>query len=157
MLVRNENEICIQKIKIANPCKLKILVRKPKFFLVQVFSLRRPKRRNPIIFRRMIPCPLCQADQAVGFLWFYFTGRELPKDFLCSVPNSFTPWSFPMEEILNDWKKLSLIDVEGKKISLSKSRNQNHKEYVLAARFFTRRALNVEAMGQTFKPLWRSR
>ena len=54
-----------------------------------------------------------------------------------------------MEEILNDWKKLSLTDVEGKKISLSKSRNWNNKEYVLAARFFTRRALNV---GKPLKP-----
>ena len=62
-----------------------------------------------------------------------------------------------MEEILNYWKKLSLTDVEGKKISLSKSRNWNNKEYVLAARFFTRRALNVEAVGRTFKTLWRSR
>ena len=62
-----------------------------------------------------------------------------------------------MEEILNDRKKLSLTDVEGKKISLSKSRNRNHKEYVLAARFFTRRALNMEAVGRTFKPFWRSR
>ena len=62
-----------------------------------------------------------------------------------------------MEEILNNWKKLSLTDVEGKKTSLSKSRNQNHKEHVLAARFFTRSALNVEAVGQTFKLLWRSR
>ena len=31
------------------------------------------------------------------------------------------------------------------------------KEYVLIARFFTRRALNVEAIGKTLKPLWRAR
>lgn len=62
-----------------------------------------------------------------------------------------------MEEILNDWKKLSLTSAEGAKISLSKSKNLTSKEYVLAVKFLTKRALNVEAIRQTFKSLWRSR
>ena len=62
-----------------------------------------------------------------------------------------------MEEILYDWKKLSLTDEEDVKLSLSRSKNLRRKEYILAAKFLTRRALNVEAIGSTFKPLWRAK
>ena len=62
-----------------------------------------------------------------------------------------------MDAVLDDWKKLSLTDIEGAKVSLRKSKNRNAKEYVLAAKFSTRRALNVEVIGRTFKPLWRAR
>ncbi|XP_075675157.1 uncharacterized protein LOC142644423 [Castanea sativa] len=62
-----------------------------------------------------------------------------------------------MEEVLEDWKKLSLIEAEGVKVSVKKSKNRTAKEYVLVAKFLTKRALNVEAVGRTFKPLWRSR
>ena len=58
-----------------------------------------------------------------------------------------------MEDILYNWKKLSLTEDEDVKVSLSKSQNQQRKDYVLAAKFVTKRALNVEAIGQTFKPL----
>ena len=62
-----------------------------------------------------------------------------------------------MEEILYDWKKLSLTDEEDVKLSLSRSKNIHRKEYILAAKFLTKRALNVEAIGHTFKPLWRAK
>ncbi|XP_030922975.1 uncharacterized protein LOC115949845 [Quercus lobata] len=62
-----------------------------------------------------------------------------------------------MEEILYDWKKLSLTDEEDVKLSLPRSKNLRSKEYVLAAKFLTKRALNVEAIGCTFKPLWRAK
>ena len=62
-----------------------------------------------------------------------------------------------MEDILYDWKKLSLTKEEDTKLSLSKSKNLCSKEFVLAAKFLTKRALNVEAMGRTFKPLWRAK
>ena len=62
-----------------------------------------------------------------------------------------------MEEILYDWKKLWLIDEEDVKLSLSRSKNLQSKEYVLATKFLTKRALNVEAIGRTFKPLWRAK
>lgn len=62
-----------------------------------------------------------------------------------------------MEDILYNWKKLSLTEDEDVKVSLSKSQNQQRKDYVLAAKFVTKRALNVEAIGQTFKPLWRAK
>lgn len=61
-----------------------------------------------------------------------------------------------MDEILKDWRKLFLIDIKGAKVSLKKSKNLNKKEYVLAAKFMTRRVLNVDAIGRTFKPLWSS-
>ena len=62
-----------------------------------------------------------------------------------------------MDDVIKDWKKLSLTDTEGTKINLSKSKNLFKREHVLAAKFMTRRALNVEAIGRTFKPLWRAR
>ena len=62
-----------------------------------------------------------------------------------------------MEEILYDWKKLSLTGDEDVKLSLSRSKNLRRKEYILAAKFLTKRALNVEAIGRTFKPLWRAK
>ena len=60
-----------------------------------------------------------------------------------------------MEDILYDWKKLSLTEEEDTKLSLSKSKNLRSKEFVFAAKFLTKRALNVETIGRTFKPLWR--
>ena len=62
-----------------------------------------------------------------------------------------------MDEVLSEWKKLSLTDEEGAKRSLTKSKNLRRKEYVIAAKFLTKRALNVDANGRTIKPLWRAR
>ncbi|XP_030939870.1 uncharacterized protein LOC115964755 [Quercus lobata] len=62
-----------------------------------------------------------------------------------------------MEEILYDWKKLYLTNEEDAKLSLSRSKNLRNKEYILAAKFLTKRALNMEAIGHTFKPLWRAK
>ena len=62
-----------------------------------------------------------------------------------------------MDEVLNEWKKLSLTTEEGTKLSLTKSKNLSKKEYVLAAKFLTKHALNVDAIGRTFKPLWKAR
>ena len=59
-----------------------------------------------------------------------------------------------MEDLSKRWTKLSLLDREGDKITLGKNRESN--EYIIAAKFLTRRALNVEAIGRTFKPLWRA-
>ena len=58
-----------------------------------------------------------------------------------------------MDDIFYDWKKLSLTKEEDTKLSLSKSKNIRSKEFVLATKFLTKRALNVEAIGHTFKPL----
>ena len=71
--------------------------------------------------------------------------------------SSLSTLSIPLEEILYDWKKLSLTDEEDVNLSLSRSKNLRSKEYVLATKFLTKRALNVEAIGRTFKPLWRAK
>lgn len=60
-----------------------------------------------------------------------------------------------MEEIPKRWQKLSLTDTEGDKLDLSKEKRI--PEFVLAGKFFTRRAINIEAVAKTFRPLWRTR
>ena len=59
-----------------------------------------------------------------------------------------------MEDLSKQWTKLSLLDKEGDKITLGKNRGSN--EHIIAAKFLTRRALNVDVVGRTFKPLWRA-
>lgn len=52
-------------------------------------------------------------------------------------------------------KKLSLSARKGRKVRLSN--HQRISEHVLAAKFLTRRALNMEAVARTFRPLWRTK
>ena len=59
-----------------------------------------------------------------------------------------------MEDLSKHWTKLSLLDREGEKITLGKNRGSN--EHIIATKFLTRRALNVDVVGRTFKPLWRA-
>ena len=59
-----------------------------------------------------------------------------------------------MEDLSKQWTRLLLLDREGDKITLGKNRGSN--EHIIAAKFLTRRALNVDAIGRTFKPLWRA-
>jgi hypothetical protein len=59
-----------------------------------------------------------------------------------------------MEEIDSLWKRLSLNEIEGDKFNLGSSTQT--VSYSLAAKFYTRRILNVEAVTRTFKPLWRT-
>uniref|UniRef100_A0A7N2LI42 DUF4283 domain-containing protein n=1 Tax=Quercus lobata TaxID=97700 RepID=A0A7N2LI42_QUELO len=60
-----------------------------------------------------------------------------------------------MEEIENRWRKLSLSETEGRKVDLSKENKQT--KAVLAAKFLTRRAVNIKAVTRTFQPIWRTR
>lgn len=57
-----------------------------------------------------------------------------------------------MEDLALRWKKLSFSEVEGKKHDLTKEKKTS--EYVLAAKFLTRRLINVEAVARTFRPIW---
>ncbi|KAK9990546.1 hypothetical protein SO802_025531 [Lithocarpus litseifolius] len=60
-----------------------------------------------------------------------------------------------MEEHSQRWQKLSLTNTEGTKFDLSKEKQS--PEFVLVGKFFTRRAINVEALAKMFRPLWRTR
>ena len=51
--------------------------------------------------------------------------------------------------------KNSLSNKEGKKVVLSKGKQI--QEFVLAAKFFTKRTVNIDAVAKTFRPLWRVR
>ena len=59
-----------------------------------------------------------------------------------------------MEKISKRWQKLSLTDTEGDKFDLSKEKKI--PEFVLAGKFFTWRAINIEAFAKMFRPLWRT-
>lgn len=59
-----------------------------------------------------------------------------------------------MDDLTKHWNCLSLSEREGYDICFKKDRYS--KEHIIAARFLTRRALNMDAVARTFKPLWRA-
>ncbi|KAL0011099.1 hypothetical protein SO802_006207 [Lithocarpus litseifolius] len=59
-----------------------------------------------------------------------------------------------MEDLSRFWGKLSLSDKEEKGYILPKVQRKN--ELMIAAKFLTTRALNMEAVGRTFMQVWRS-
>lgn len=74
---------------------------------------------------------------------------------LCSFPECGSSESLSMEELTHRCDRLSLSAKEGEKVILTKSHaSTNH---VLAAKFFTKRTLNMEAVVRTFRPLWRTK
>ena len=60
-----------------------------------------------------------------------------------------------MDDIDGLWKWFSLQDQEDDKFDLSFMAQQDKP--TLAARFFTRRTINVEVVARTFKPLWQTK
>ena len=60
-----------------------------------------------------------------------------------------------MEELTRKCDNLSLFAREGKRVILSEKRHV--LEFVLATKFYTKRALNTEAVARTFRPLWRTK
>lgn len=60
-----------------------------------------------------------------------------------------------MEDLTRRCDRLSLSTREGEKVILSKK--QATSNYVLTAKFFTKRSLNMEVMVRTFHPLWRTK
>ena len=60
-----------------------------------------------------------------------------------------------MEDITNGWNKLSLSDKEGGEFKFQAQHKS--QEFSIVAKFFTPRALNVEAVARTFNRIWRSK
>ena len=60
-----------------------------------------------------------------------------------------------MEDLTKRCGKMSLNDIEGGQACLKKELGVD--EYIIAAKFQTKRVQNIEAIIWTFSPLWRSR
>lgn len=60
-----------------------------------------------------------------------------------------------MEDLTSRWKSFLLTEVEESKVDLM--RDKKKMGAVLAAKFFTSRNVNVEAVAKTFRPIWRTR
>ena len=60
-----------------------------------------------------------------------------------------------MEDLTKAWSCLTLTDQEGDDLRLNEE--EAAPEFTLAAKFLTKRALNIEAIAKTFNPIWRSR
>lgn len=59
-----------------------------------------------------------------------------------------------MEDLTKTWSKLNLSECEGSSVRLTET--QAETEWGLVAKFFTIRALNLDAIAKTFSPLWRA-
>ena len=55
-----------------------------------------------------------------------------------------------MEDLTKTWSKLNLSECEGSNVRLMEM--QAVTEWGLAAKFFTRRALNLDAIAKSFSP-----
>ena len=60
-----------------------------------------------------------------------------------------------MEELTKTWNSLTLSECEGSNFCIKDDQAKN--EFIIAAKFFTKRALNIEAIAKTFTPIWRSK
>ena len=60
-----------------------------------------------------------------------------------------------MDDLTKHWSSLSLSEREGAGLKLKKE--QATDVFTIAAKFFTKRALNIDAIARTFSPLWRSK
>ena len=60
-----------------------------------------------------------------------------------------------MESLTKHWNNLSLNEREGGGVHLRRDRSLN--EFIVAAKFLTKRALSIDAIIRTFNPLWRSK
>ena len=60
-----------------------------------------------------------------------------------------------MEDLTSRWMNLSLTEVEGSKVDVT--RDKKKVGTILAAKFFTHRNVNVEAVAKTFQPIWQTK
>ena len=66
----------------------------------------------------------------------------------------FINWE-TMEDLTKSWSCLTLSEIEGSSLRLTEE--QVEIEHVLAVKFLTKRALNIDAIAKTFTPLWRAK
>ena len=59
-----------------------------------------------------------------------------------------------MDDLAQSWNRLTLSDREGPDYCLTGE--DTVKDYSIAAKFLTKRALNVDVIARTFTPLWRA-
>ena len=81
----------------------------------------------------------------MGF--FFFVGYK-EADFSFSQSET-------MEDLTKSWSCLTLSENEGSGLRLTEE--QAEVEHVLAVKFLTKRALNIDAIVKTFTPLWRAK
>lgn len=96
----------------------------------------------------MSPCDNNVISRDCGFFSFGVGKTECVLSFPVSIVHT-------MESLTKEWNRLSLSEKEGPGFLLSNSYQSNN--FVLAAKFLTKEALNVDAVIKTFKPLWQSR
>ena len=60
-----------------------------------------------------------------------------------------------MDDLTKAWSCLTLTDQEGDDLRLNEE--EAAPEFTIAAKFFTKRVLNIKAIAKTFNPIWRSR
>ena len=60
-----------------------------------------------------------------------------------------------MEELTKTWNSLTLSECEGSNFCIKE--DQAKTEFIIAAKFLTKRAPNIDSISKTFTPIWRSR
>lgn len=100
----------------------------------------------------MVPSCNTIAGRASGFS---FGGGETNTLFSLLFLLSFL--FIIMDSILKGWNRFSLSEKEGDRVRLEKRTQPSVTiEVILAAKFLNRRALNVDAIGRTFRSLWKT-
>ena len=80
---------------------------------------------------------------------------DLWVSFFVGFRKHFSFLRLQMEEITEGWSRLSLQGPEDDGFRLWSE--MGSEEFVLAAKFFTKRALNTDAIARNFSQLWCSR
>ena len=90
----------------------------------------------------------------------YFVGITFPHVVYCVRAWVFTVVEMKvsnvaMENLEESWTCLSLSEYEGEVFTFE---NQEcRKEYMLVVKFFMKRAINIDVVARTLKPLWRTK